>query len=91
MLDMEDDRRLPGGLIVSHNYSSRHGEVVMDSAARKDSAGGWIRSSWCGNYNCVEIRRGENDLLMRSSLDPGVILKFDEKAWSTFLDRCRHD
>jgi hypothetical protein len=48
----------------------------------------WRRSRDCADGNCVEVKfDGDDEVLLRSSLRPAVVLRLTNGEWSSFRDR----
>jgi hypothetical protein len=46
----------------------------------------WVRSSFCADKSCVEIRRDGGGILIRQSDDPdGPRLRFTPDEWTAFV------
>jgi uncharacterized protein DUF397 len=46
----------------------------------------WRKSSMCGNTTCVEVARGDDEVFVRDSKNPEVVLAFSPQEWEAFLD-----
>jgi len=53
---------------------------------RSAALGQWIKSSFSGVGDCVEIRRGEATVAVRDSKIPaGPVLEFTDAEWRAFV------
>lgn len=50
----------------------------------------WLRSTRCEATACVEARREGNDVQLRNSTEPGLVLAFDTVAWGEFRAGVMH-
>ncbi|MCU7724171.1 DUF397 domain-containing protein [Actinoplanes sp. KI2] len=44
----------------------------------------WRRA--CGNAACVEVAKVDEDVLVRDSKDPDVVLRFTDQEWVSFVE-----
>jgi hypothetical protein len=57
--------------------------------SRRLAPGVWKRASKCSTSECVEVSRRGTDVLMRSSLDASVVLRWSADDWQVFIDGIR--
>lgn len=54
------------------------------------TSAGWIRSSRCGDGQCVEIRPDQHRVLVRDSKSPDTgHLAFEPRTWRSFMSGVR--
>jgi hypothetical protein len=46
----------------------------------------WRRARACDAGHCVEIAHHDGQVLIRDSKDPDVVIAFDRRDWSAFVD-----
>jgi hypothetical protein len=51
---------------------------------------GWQRGEYCADTNCVEVKfNGDDEVLLRSSLQPATVLQLTTGEWTAFRDGMR--
>ena len=58
--------------------------MIDKAGARRPS--GWRRSSRCADMACVEVNSDEDDVLVRSTVEPDVELRLTAEQWRSLLD-----
>jgi hypothetical protein len=59
-------------------------------AGNINSNDNWIRSSFCGPHNCVELSHRSTEVIIRDSKgEEAAVLMFDHEQWPTFVRSCR--
>jgi hypothetical protein len=46
----------------------------------------WRKSSFCESNACVEVAIRGQDVMVRRSDNPGLVLTFSHEEWAKFLD-----
>lgn len=49
----------------------------------------WLRSSFCADNACVEVRADGDDVLMRDSKNGQDPLRFTRREWVAFVNKIR--
>ena len=63
---------------------------MIDKAGARQSMG-WRRSSRCADASCVEVSSVEDDVLVRSTVEPDVELRLTAEQWRSLLDAVKAD
>jgi hypothetical protein len=63
--------------------------VIDKAGARQPS--GWRRASRCADAACVEVNSIDDDVLVRSTVEPDVELKLTAEQWRSLLDTVKTD
>jgi hypothetical protein len=58
---------------------------------RDQGSGGWQRSSRCADGACVEVRPGDEGVLVRSAAQPDVELPLTVDQWRSLVDAVKAD
>jgi len=53
----------------------------MDSHETRATPMAWRRSSFCANSECAEVRRQGDSILVRSSLEPRVVVTYTREEF----------
>ena len=63
--------------------------MIDNAGARQPS--GWRRSSRCSDAACVEVNSDDDDVLVRSTVEPDVELRLTAEQWRSLLDTVKAD
>lgn len=47
--------------------------------------GTWRRSRGCADGACVEVRQDDDNVAVRSSEQPEIVVRFSKEEWKTFV------
>jgi predicted secreted Zn-dependent protease len=58
----------------------------MSPAGQWESGITWVRASFCGGGECVEVARSDGMILVRDSKQPaGSVLQYSSAEWQAFI------